>query len=63
MTPISPISEINVASRVQRLDRGRECRFMLALLMLMGCATATVLATTREALSESSDIVLTFSSR
>ena len=43
--------EYHVASRIQRLDRRRECRFMLALIMLMGCATLSVLATTREALS------------
>ena len=45
-------AEYSVSSRVQRLDRRRECRFMLALIMLMGCATASVLATTREALSD-----------
>ncbi len=44
--------EYHVASRVQRLDRRRECRFMLALIMLMGCATASVLATTQQALSD-----------
>ncbi|WP_210485062.1 hypothetical protein [Microvirga antarctica] len=47
----------HMASRVQRLDRRRECRFMLALVMLMGVATASVLATTREALSDPSAIV------
>jgi hypothetical protein len=45
-------TEYHVSSRVQRLDRRRECRFMLALIMLMGCATVSVLATTREALSD-----------
>ena len=50
-------NEFHVASRVQRMDRRRECRFMLALVMLMGCATATVLATTREALSDQSPSV------
>ena len=44
--------EYHVASRVQRLDRRRECRSMLALIMLMGCATASVLATTQQALSD-----------
>jgi len=38
----------HVSSRPQRLDRRQECRFMLALIMLMGCATASVVATTQE---------------
>lgn len=45
-------TEYHMASRVQRLDRRQECRFMLALIMLMGFATISVLATTREALSD-----------
>lgn len=41
----------HVASRVQRLDPRRESRFSLALVMLMGLATISVMATTTQALS------------
>jgi hypothetical protein len=44
--------DYNVASRLQRLDRRQECRFMLAIIMLIGVATASVLATTQQALSQ-----------
>jgi hypothetical protein len=42
----------HVSSRTQRLDRRQECRFMLALIMLMGCATASVVATTQHDISD-----------
>lgn len=41
----------HVASRIQRLDPRRESRFSLALVMLMGLATISVMATTTQALS------------
>jgi len=42
----------HVASRTQRLDPRQESRFSLALVMLMGLATISVMATTTQALSE-----------
>lgn len=40
-------SEYHVASRVHRFDPGQESRRSLALIMLMGLATLSVVATTQ----------------
>ncbi|QFU17237.1 hypothetical protein [Microvirga thermotolerans] len=42
----------HVASRAPRLDPRQQSRFSLALVMLMGLATLSVLATTTQALSD-----------
>ncbi|AWM86236.1 hypothetical protein [Microvirga sp. 17 mud 1-3] len=42
----------HVSSRTQRLDPRQESRFSLVLVMLMGLATISVMATTTQALSD-----------
>lgn len=45
-------TEYHVASRIHRLDPRRESRRSLALIMLMGFATLSVMATTQALSSE-----------
>lgn len=47
MTAFRPTRRLTVASRTQRLDPRQESRFSLALILLMGLAMLSVMATTK----------------
>jgi hypothetical protein len=53
----------HVSSRVQRLDRRQESRCSLALIMLMGLATLSVMATTQTLSAQDTKTIHVYSTR
>ena len=63
MKTIRPRNAYHVSSRVQRLDPRQESRCSLALVMLLGLATLSVMATTQTLSAQDTKTIHVYSPR
>jgi hypothetical protein len=63
MKPLRTRNAYHVSSRVQRLDPRQESRCSLALIMLMGLATLSVMATTQTLSAQDTKTIHVYSPR
>lgn len=63
MKPLRPRNAYHVSSRVHRLDPRQESRRSLALVMLLGLATLSVMATTQTLSAEDTKTIHVYSLR
>ncbi|MBO1903637.1 hypothetical protein KHP60_00250 [Microvirga sp. 3-52] len=63
MKPLRPRNAYHVSSRVHRLDPRQESRRSLALVMLLGLATLSVMATTQTLSAQDTKTIHVYSAR